>query len=76
MFLGVWVVICIAQGLIVTFGGKVFKVHNSGLTLLQWGWCVAVGCTSLIWNLFLKCLPDTLCPVFGNESEEIVQEAE
>ena len=75
MFLGVWILISVAQVLIVSFGGKVFKVHASGLTASQWAWCTAVGSTSLLWNFILKFIPDTVCPVMGKESEEKIEEA-
>lgn len=76
MFVGVWIIIVVAQTAIVNLGGAVFKVHKDGITLAQWGWCVAFGFTSLIWNAILKKVPESICPVLGDENKSDVEAAE
>lgn len=76
MFVGVWIIILVAQVVIVNFGGAVFKVHDDGITLDQWYWCVGFGFTSLIWNAILKKVPESICPVLGDENKSDVEAAE
>jgi len=75
MFVGVWIIILVAQIGIVNLGGKVFKVHKDGLTLEQWAWCLGFGVTSLIWNAVLKKVPESICPVLGDENKSEVEAA-
>ena len=51
------------------------KVHIAGLTRNQWIICLVVGWTSLLWNFVLKFVPDHICPILGDESEEDVRAA-
>jgi len=67
MFVSVWIIILIAQIAIVNLGSSVFKVHKDGITLNQWAWCVGFGFTSLIVNAILKKVPESICPIFGDE---------
>jgi len=76
MFVGVWIIILVAQIAIVNLGGAVFKVHKQGITLEQWFWCVGFGFTSLIWNAILKNLPESICPILGDENKTDVAAAE
>jgi hypothetical protein len=75
MFVGVWIIILVAQIAIVNLGGKIFKVHSEGITLDQWVWCLAFGCSSLIWNAVLKKVPESICPVLGDEDLKDVEAA-
>jgi Ca2+-transporting ATPase len=75
MFLGVYLVIVAGQILIVQFGGWAMKVHLDGLKMDQWGLCIWVAATSLIWNFVLKFVPDRICPTLGEEDPDDVQAA-
>jgi Ca2+ transporting ATPase len=75
MFVGVWIIILVAQIAIVNLGGKIFKVHAEGITLEQWVWCLAFGFSSLIWNAVLKKVPESICPVLGDEDLKDVEAA-
>ena len=70
MFMGVWLVIVIGQYFIVQFGGWALKVHLNGLTPYQWVLCLVISVFILIWNFFLKFIPDHIWPVLGDEEEE------
>mmetsp|Transcript_41235 Transcript_41235/g.62747 ORF Transcript_41235/g.62747 Transcript_41235/m.62747 type:complete len:154 (+) Transcript_41235:2231-2692(+) len=72
MFISVWLVIVIGQVFIVLVGGWAMKVHLNGLTPWQWGFCLALGLTSLIWNFVLKFVPDSICPQLGDEDPDDV----
>jgi len=49
------------------------KVHIAGLTGVQWAICIGVSSFGLIWNVVLKFVPDRICPVMGDETEEEVR---
>ena len=76
MFVAVVTVIFVGQIAIVLVGSFAMSVHVEGLTPLQWGVSIGLGFTSLIWNVVLKFLPDTMCPTMGNEKESDVATAE
>lgn len=73
MFMTVWVIIVIGQVLIVQYGSKAMKVHITGLTMTQWIICTIVGSLSLVMNAVLKCVPESLFPQMGDETEEEVR---
>jgi len=75
MFIGVWLVIVVGQVFIVQYGSIAMKVHIAGLTGAQWGLCMGVGFLTLIWNMVLKLVPDRICPMLGEESEDEIREA-
>ena len=72
-FLTVWFVILIFQILCTQFFGRFISVHINGLTGLQWVYCIAIALVTFPINLLLKFIPDTVCPVLGEENEEDVK---
>lgn len=42
-------------------------MHVNGLTGLQWIYCIVISLVTFPINLFLKFVPDTMCPVLGDE---------
>lgn len=75
LFLGVWFTIFGGQILIMVFGRSALKVHNEGITLMQWIISVLLSFISLFVNLFLKCIPEKYFPEMGDENEEDVSAA-
>jgi Ca2+ transporting ATPase len=73
MFMIVWFIIVGGQIVITQLGSKAMKVHISGLNGPQWAWCVIAASLALVWNAFLKCVPDRLFPKMGDETEEEVR---
>jgi len=49
--------------------------HVDGLTTDQWGFCLIVGFSALIWNFILKFVPERFCPTLGNEDPKDIKEA-
>ena len=68
MFCVLFVVILIGQVIITQFGGRMFVVCLDGLTWQQWLLAFAVGSTTWIVNVILKCVPDWVTPSMGNDS--------
>jgi len=52
------------------------SVHQSGLTGTQWLYCLLIALVTFPINLFLKYVPDHLCPILGDEDPEDVRIAE
>lgn len=50
-------------------------MHVNGLTGLQWIYCIVISLVTFPINLFLKFVPDTMCPVLGDEDPADVEEA-
>lgn len=74
-FVIIWIFIAAGQYFITQFGSLAMKVHIAGLTGDQWVISVVVGFTSLIVNLILKFVPDSICFTMGDEKEEDVIQA-
>lgn len=75
MFVAIWIIIVLGQFLIVQFGGSALKVHELGLTSTQWVICMVVGFFTLPFNVLLKCMPNSMVPVLGDENEEEIRAA-
>jgi len=75
MFICVWIIILAGQFAITQFGSVAMKVHVKGLTAEQWGICLIFSLLSLVVNAILKCMPDSMCPTLGDETEEDIREA-
>ena len=58
MFWTLWVLTWVGQVVMVQAGGTALNVHKDGLTAEQWGICVGLGMTPLLWRLVLINLPD------------------
>lgn len=69
-FLGVWTVIALFQIVITQFTGKVFEVSDVGLSWEQWLISVAIGFGTLVIDLILKFVPDSIFPDLGKKSKE------
>merc|ERR1712080_158158 len=77
LFLMVWLLIVVGQFAIVEVGSHALKVHVDGLTNFQWAIRIGTSFVSLIWNFVLKAfVPDHICPVLGDESEEDIKAAD
>lgn len=77
MFLGVICAISVLQVFILFCGtivgpgvANAFSVHVLGLTQTQWMMCVCGGLITIPINFALKFVPDTLCPLLGDEPDE------
>lgn len=70
MFIIVWFVICIGQGIIVELTGVVFEVAPGGLPWYHWLIAIACGLGSFVWTVILKCIPDKFCPQFGSKQKD------
>ncbi len=46
------------------------KCHVNGLTGIQWAMSILIGMSSMLVNLLLKFIPDSIWPQLGNETEE------
>lgn len=57
-FIGVLAVTVVFQVIIVEFGGDWTSTH--GLTGKQWGYCIGLGATSLVWNQIIRVIPINL----------------
>lgn len=55
-FLGILVLTAVVQYVMVQYGSYAIRVQDGGLSLEQWGWCLAIGAASLIWQQVLNCL--------------------
>jgi magnesium-transporting ATPase (P-type) len=75
MFVITWIIIVFGQIFIVTYGSIAMKVHIAGLTREQWIISLFIGFTSLICNFFLKFVPDSFCPIMGEETEQEIAES-
>jgi P-type Ca2+ transporter type 2B len=69
LFLGIWALIAGFQFLIATFFGKVFEVVE-GLNGFQWMLSIVLGSGCLFVDVFLKFLPDAICPELGKKPAE------
>lgn len=69
----VWTIIVIVQILCCQLFGRFVSVHVNGLTGTQWIYCLVISLITFPINLILKFVPDTLCPVLGEEDPEDVQ---
>lgn len=67
MFLSIWVAIFVVQIIITQFTADIFQVNRNGLTLIQWGICLALGLSSWVVDFISKFIPDTLCPELGKK---------
>ena len=74
MFLTIWVAIFIIQVFITQFTADVFQVNRHGLTLVQWGICLALGLSAWVVSYIAKFIPDTLCPELGKKRKHIEDE--
>lgn len=43
------------------------SVHVNGLTGTQWLYCMLIALVTFPINLLLKFIPDTMCPMLGDE---------
>lgn len=75
-FLVVWTIIVVFQIICVQFFGRFMQVHNNGLTGTQWLYCLLISLVTFPINLLLKYVPETLCPLLGDEDPEDVRLAE
>ncbi|ORX83171.1 calcium-translocating P-type ATPase [Anaeromyces robustus] len=57
-FICIFLFICIAQFLIVTFGGNAFKTVP--LTVGQWAICILLGAVSIPLGMFIRMIPDSV----------------
>lgn len=57
LWLIIMTVICTVQVLMTQFGRYVLQCHLDGLTLGQWGICIALGSGSLLVQLILHIVP-------------------
>lgn len=57
LWLIIMAIICIGQILLVQFGGYALECHLEGLTLAQWGICLALGIGTLLVQLVLHIVP-------------------
>jgi len=60
-FICIFIFICVAQVIIVTFGGKAFKTVP--LEPLQWAVCVLLGALSIPLGMFIRLIPDKVFSV-------------
>ena len=67
-FLIIWVIIVVVNYLIIQYTGAFFKLHPKGLSWEQHVLCIGVSLSVLIFNLFLKLLPDDVAIKIGNDS--------
>jgi len=49
-FLGIWFSTAIVQVCMIQFFGRFVRVCDGGLSIEQWGYCLAIGAFSLIWQ--------------------------
>lgn len=66
-FIVVWTTIVITQICCCQLFGRFLSVHVNGLTGTQWVICMVISLVTFPINLFLKFIPDTMCPVLGDE---------
>jgi len=57
-FICIFIFICVAQFIIVTFGGNAFK--TTPLNAGQWAICILLGALSIPLGMFIRMLPDSL----------------
>merc|ERR1712079_160303 len=67
-FLIIWVIIVVVNYLIIQYTGAFFKLHPKGLSWEQHVLCIGVSLSVLLFNLFLKLLPDDVAIRIGNDS--------
>jgi len=73
LFLGIWALIAGFQVIIAQYTGKVFEVNKNGLDSGQWMISLIFGAFVLLYDFFLKFIPDSICPELGkkiNQDEE------
>ena len=70
LFVIIWVVICLGQFLMCQYAGRVFKVHKYGLTGVQWAYTTLPALSVFVFNALLKCVPDSICPQLGTETDD------
>jgi Ca2+-transporting ATPase len=75
MFISIWIIILAGQIIIMQLGSKAMKIHIAGITGTQWLLTVLVAFSGMIWNAILKLVPDKICPVLGDETEEEVRQS-
>ena len=75
-FLIVWSIIAVFQVICTQFFGFFMQVHENGLTGPQWAYSLLIALLVFPINLFLKFVPDHICPVLGDEDPEDVKNAE
>merc|ERR1712100_371678 len=75
-FMSVWTIIVVFQIICTQLFGRFVSVHNNGLTGLQWIYCLVIALVTFPINFFLKFVPDTFCPILGEEDPEDVLKAE
>jgi hypothetical protein len=69
LFIIIWIIIGLGQWLMVQLAGRVFKVHQKGLTLDQWLYTTLPALLVFVFNILLKFVPDHICPQLGEEPE-------
>ena len=74
MFPIVWLIICAVQGIIIEFSSIVFEVNYGGQTWEHWLIAIILGLFSWVWDLILKFIPDKICPQFGKESKNPMED--
>jgi Ca2+-transporting ATPase len=75
-FLIVWTVIVVFQIVCIQLFGRFMSVHVNGLTAIQWIYCLVIALVTFPINIILKFVPDTMCPVLGEEEEEDIKIAD
>jgi type VI protein secretion system component VasK len=53
-FLGIWVVTVVLQVVLCQYGSRAFRCLEGGLNAEQWGWCLALGAFTLVWQLVIN----------------------
>ncbi len=55
------------QAIIVELGGSAMKVSYAGLAGEHWAIAIGLGFSTWIAGFFIKFIPDTWCPAFGDK---------
>lgn len=74
-FLIVWTIIVIVQICCCQLFGRFVSVHINGLTSTQWIYSIVISLITFPINLFLKFVPDGMCPILGDEDPAEVEAA-
>lgn len=69
-FVVIFIVITIAQVIIVEFGGIALKVSDGGVAGYHWLIAVVLGFSTWIMGFFFKFIPDNWCPTFGKKANK------
>jgi hypothetical protein len=75
-FMIVWVIIVIVQICCAQLFGRFVSVHINGLTAITWIYCLVISLVTFPINFILKFVPDTCCPMMGDEDPSDIQASE